>query len=255
MRINTITCSDPRDHNSYQDLVGLWETDPDRVEVAVQMHPGKVSPGTARYEWVKDVVDKLSYEFYRYHFAMHINGQWCNDICNGKIPDELRPMFDARWLFENHAHLVSRIQLNMPADTAKKLNPHVLKSVIESFPNQEFIIQYNDNTKDAVRKLNETGVWFTTLYDASGGRGILPKSWDAPVRADRPMGYAGGLSPENVKENLTKISSHVSLLDDIWVDAEGKLKTDDKFDVARAIQYVKNVKSWDYNQWFGVKQR
>ena len=63
MRINSITCSDPRDYNSYQDLVGLWETDPGRVEIAVQMHEGKVSPGTERYEWVKDVVDKLSYEF------------------------------------------------------------------------------------------------------------------------------------------------------------------------------------------------
>lgn len=34
------------------------------------------------------------------------------------------------------------------------------------------------------------------LFDASGGRGITPKGWPAPV-AGRANGYAGGINPQN----------------------------------------------------------
>ncbi|MBO7066361.1 MAG: hypothetical protein J6W40_01925, partial [Alphaproteobacteria bacterium] len=62
------------------------------------------------------------------------------------------------------------------------------------------------------------------------------------------MGYSGGLSPENIADNLSKISQVTSADDMIWIDAEGKLKTNDLFDVARARDYIKNVKNWEYLQ-------
>jgi hypothetical protein len=58
------------------------------------------------------------------------------------------------------------------------------------------------------------------------------------------IGYSGGMSPENVADNLTKISAVVPANRDIWIDAEGKLKTDNKFDIARARQYIQNAESW-----------
>ena len=57
------------------------------------------------------------------------------------------------------------------------------------------------------------------------------------------MGYAGGLGPDNIVDNLDKINV-VANINTIWVDAEGKLKTDKKFDVALAKRYVLNVKDW-----------
>ena len=60
-----------------------------------------------------------------------------------------------------------------------------------------------------------------------------------------PMGYSGGMSPENVVENLNQISSVVPKhREDIWIDAEGKLKTDDKFDIDRAANYVLAAEKW-----------
>ena len=244
MNIKYITCSDPRNHNSLDDLFGLWQIS-DRVELAVQMHAGKVSPETDRYKWVRALVDRLTDDMCPYNFAMHINGEWCHSVCNGKIPDALKEFFDTQYKF-NHIPMptVRRIQLNMPRETATTLNPYVLKGLIESFPTQQFIIQYNDKTKDAVKKLNETGTQFAALYDASGGNGISPDAWRGPVFDSGATGYSGGMSPENVADNLTKISAVVPANRDIWIDAEGKLKTDNKFDIARARQYIQNAESW-----------
>ena len=244
MNLKYITCSDPRNYNSLDDMFSLWEID-DRVEIAVQMHPGKVSSNTERYKWIQALVDRLKNDVCLYNFAIHINGQWCHDVCNGKIPSELREFFDSAYRVDKiPMPAVKRFQLNMPQLTADTLNPYVLKGVIESFPTQEFIIQYNDKTKDAVKKLDATGARFDLLFDASGGRGISPESWSAPVYANRQMGYSGGFSPENVNDNLDKISAVVPAGHNVWIDAEGKLKTDDKFDVARARQYILNAKNW-----------
>ena len=104
-------------------------------------------------------------------------------------------------------------------------------------------MQYNDKTKVAVDNLHKIGARFSLLYDASGGNGISPDSWKKPVYSEHDMGYAGGLGPDNITDNLEMIKS-VARFDSVWIDAEGKLKTDNKFDVARAQQYVLNAKTW-----------
>ena len=243
MNVLYITCSDPRPHNSFDDLVHLWNIS-GRVEIAVQMHPGKVSPGTERYDWIVSLVDKLRYELPQRNLAIHVNQDWCRDICNGKIPDELKPLFDANWVYSfNGLPVVQRIQLNMSQKVADTLRPNVLKDLISAFPKQEFIIQYNDKTKEAVERLHNVGAKFSLLFDASGGNGVAPKSWEKPVYNEHPMGYAGGLSPENIRRNLRQIK-RVAPNDDIWIDAEGKLKTDDKFDCERARLYITQAERW-----------
>jgi len=243
MHIKYITCSDPRNYNQVADMFDLWDIDP-RVEVAVQMHPGKVSPGTERYNWIKDLFHGL-YGFNE-NLAIHVNNDWCDDICNGKVPDELKYFFNYTNFYSEP--IVKRVQLNMPQKTADRFNPHKLKSVIDyynEYYKKDFIIQYNDRTKDAVDALDRTGAKFQLLFDASGGRGQLPRAWQSPVYPIfHKQGYAGGLKPENVSENLDKISKVAGIFP-TWIDAEGGLKTDDKFDVKRARQYILNTLAWE----------
>lgn len=257
MEIKYITCSDPRDYNTFAELRSLWNLDPERVEMGIQMHPGKVSKGTQRYEWVADLIHSLEQDSSNdYNLALHVNSEWCGEICNGKIPEDLVPLFSARHqMLYGSVPVVKRIQLNLPKCVANSFNPQKLKTVIDAFPRQAFILQYNNVTKKAVDALYKTGALFTLLYDSSGGRGISPYAWSEPVYKGRMMGYSGGLSPENVEDNLLKISQVTSANDQIWIDAEGKLKTDDKFDVLRAKQYIKNVKNWEYLQSYGSKQK
>lgn len=246
MNLRYITCSDPRNYNSYEDLQSLWNID-DRVEIAVQMHPGKVSPDTDRYKWVKALVDSLYISKQEYNLAIHVNNDWCDDICNGVIPRALEPLFNASSYYKFRP-LVQRIQLNMPKHTAENFNAQKLKSVINSYNDKEFIIQYKPTTIAAVDALHKSGAKFSLLFDESGGTGRDANTWRAPVYpGQHNMGYSGGISPENVADNLTKIS-RVAGAQDIWIDAEGKLKRDDKFDIARAAAYIRNAISWDEKQ-------
>lgn len=251
MNIRYITCSDPRNHNTHDEMFDLWKIDP-RVEIAVQMHPGKVSPDTDRYKWIKQLVDKMSDDVTTKdvcNLAIHVNNDWCDEICNGTVPVALQPLFNAdRFILQHITCLqpvVKRIQLNMPQKTADNFNAQKLKNLIEYYEDKEFIIQYNARTQNAVQQLHKIGANFSLLFDASGGRGESPKSWQKPVYPYfHYQGYSGGMSPENVADNLTKIS-RVAGAHDIWIDAEGKLKTDDKFDVARAKQYIQNALAWE----------
>lgn len=243
MNIKYITCSDPRNYNAIYELFDLWDIDP-RVEIAVQMHPGKVSPGTERYNWIKDLFHALY--GYNENLAIHVNNDWCDDICNGKVPDELKPFFHAT---NDHCKpIVKRIQLNMPQKTADNFNPQKLKSVIDyysEYHDKDFIIQYNMRTKNAAEQLHKTRAKFQLLFDASGGKGELPRAWQSPVYPIfHQQGYAGGLRPENVSENLDKISNVAGVFP-TWIDAEGGLKTDDKFDAKRAAEYIRNTLAWE----------
>ncbi len=251
MDIRYITCSDPRNHNTYEELFGLCKMDP-RVEIAVQMHPGKVSPDTERYKWIKQLVDMMSDSITIQdvcNLAIHVNNDWCDDICNGTVPVALQPLFNADRWYEQHMTrlqpVVKRIQLNMPQKTADNFNAHKLKTLIEYYEDKDFIIQYNARTKNAVQQLHKIGANFSLLFDESGGTGRDAGVWRAPVYPYfHYQGYSGGLSPENVAENLTKIS-RVAGAHAIWIDAEGKLKTDDKFDPKRAAEYIKNTLAWE----------
>ncbi len=244
MNLKYITCSDPRNYNTIYELFDLWDIDP-RVEIAVQMHPGKVSPDTERYKWIKHIFHDL-YGFTHKNLAIHVNNDWCDDICNGKIPDALKPLFDA--YSYRLQPIAKRIQLNMPQKTAENFNPQKLKNIIEYYNDKEFIIQYKPTTVAAVDALHKSGAKFSLLFDESGGTGRDAGAWRAPVYPYfHTQGYSGGMSPENVAENLTKIS-RVAGAHDIWIDAEGKLKRDDKFDVMRAKQYIQNALRWDEKQ-------
>ena len=261
MKLKYITCSDPREFNDIHDIVSLAQTSP-RTEIAVQAHPSKMSNGMPRNEWFRELLDFVQCDGYKINLAVHVNRDWCDEICRkGVIPKELKPFFDLCRNNNVYDGLVKRWQLNIPSDTVKKINFRALKRLFATHPEKEFIIQYNDKTSDSVAKLHNINARFSVLYDASGGRGILPKSWGAPLWSSVPQGYSGGLSPENVEENLSMISSRAvcpharygknneviySLEErfDIWIDAEGKLKTDDKFDIARARQYIMNAENW-----------
>ena len=261
MRLRYITCSDPREHNDIHKIVDLGRVSP-RVEIAVQAHPSKMSFGMPRNQWFRELLQFIKQDEHKINLALHVNREWCDEICRtGKIPPELKTFFDSCRNFNTYDSLVARWQLNIPVETVPKINVRALKQLINSHPEKRFIIQYNDNTRDAVEKLYDASVYFSVLYDASGGRGISPKYWRPPLYLRCPQGYSGGMSPENVADNLDKIAKvakcpHVYYddtnrvigclkpRDDIWIDAEGKLKTDDKFDIVRARQYVLNAENW-----------
>ena len=248
MNLRYITCSDPREFNDIHDIVKLGQLSP-RVEIAIQAHPSKMSSGMPRYEWTNELIKFVkSLAFYNsrnINLAVHVNREWCAEICKtGKLPHELQTILSQRYTLFPCKPVICRIQLNVPADVVPDANVGKMLNMMDDNREYKFIIQYNANTAGLVKQLHNHYVPFSPLYDASGGRGLSPDSWRAPVFRSGAQGYSGGLSPENVAENLDKISAVVPAGRDVWIDAEGKLKTDNKFDIARAQQYIMNAENW-----------
>lgn len=76
------------------------------------------------------------------------------------------------------------------------------------------------------------------LVDGSGGRGISPVAWVRPDTT-KAVGFAGGLGPENLLEQLPLIR-HVAE-GEWWVDMEGRLRDEnDWFDARRAEVVVRS---------------
>ena len=247
MYLRYITCSDPREHNSVSEIIKLG-TMPN-AEIAVQCHPSKMSSGMPRNVWFEILLHQL-YDVKDMNLAIHINQEWANEICvNGEIPDIL-----LNWINVYNScnkPIIKRIQLNMPKDTARNINADKMAQIIHCFPRREFIFQYNNNTKDAIKKMHETGANFSLLFDASGGNGVQPKSWQKPIYETHPMGYSGGLSPDNIVHNLRQINTVVPTNTGIWIDAEGRLKSNDlfnekmRFDSELAGLYIQRASDWE----------
>lgn len=246
MKLRYITCSDPREHNSVKSIFNLAKLP--HAEIAIQCHPTKMSNGMPRNIWFNELLTAAK-ENPTMKLAIHINTEWANDICvYGMIPGIILD-----WIRLTNIHnkpIIKRIQLNMPKQTANNIHEYRVARIIDCFPKQEFIFQYNDNTKEAIKKLHEANIRFSLLFDASGGRGIAPSSWQKPIYETHPMGYSGGISPDNVISNLRKIDALVPNDSEIWIDAEGKLKSTDlfnekpKFDTDLAHAYVSRANIW-----------
>jgi len=247
MNLRYVTCSDPREHVSFDSIAALSRMSP-MVEIAVQCHPSKVSFDMPRYKWFDGIVSKCVYMCRAPRLAVHVNDKWCDMLCKGVIAPELIDWFMVKKC--NNEPVIYRWQLNMPEETAETFNPNPLAKIITNYPEHEFIIQYNDSTKEAVKKLHKTGVQFSLLFDASHGTGQTIEEWEKPVYKKHPMGYSAGISPENVMGNLDKLNKLIPSNRDIWIDAESKLKSADLFeekalfDVNLAKAYITRAKYW-----------
>lgn len=242
MNLEYITCSDMREHNSIDDIIDLGKKYP-MAEFAIQAHPSKFSAYMPRYVWFDTLMHAARVN--DINLAMHVNSEWRTEICHGNIPFEIKRMWDLRR--DNGKPVIGRVQVNINGGRDRfSFCAAKVADIIRAYPDIEFIFQYTPRQRTRLKKLDRAGVAFSMLFDASGGRGISPRAWRAPVMDNHKMGYSGGLSPENVYENLDKINLILPANYNTWIDAEGKLKAPEtkQFDVARAKKYIQNALRW-----------
>lgn len=98
---------------------------------------------------------------------------------------------------------------------------------------KEIIFQYDGSNKDILNYALSIGLNCSTLFDLSHGAGVLPKEWIMPVEGVR-CGYAGGLSPENITEQIKLIESKVGDYE-LWIDMETQIRSnsDQLFDLKK----------------------
>jgi phosphoribosylanthranilate isomerase len=96
---------------------------------------------------------------------------------------------------------------------------------------KEVIFQFDGVNELLLKTAIQKELNCSTLFDLSHGAGVLPESWPKPIEGLR-CGYAGGLSPDNVEQQIEKLHS---LVGDyfLWIDMETHIRSDSdsKFDL------------------------
>jgi len=192
------------------------------------------SEGSSRFpteEWIKTLLthkDELN-------LSGHICGKWVRDLCAGKNTFyEDRPYFDG---------LFSRYQLNFHSYNHSIKDNDAFVSTIKSLHADQIIFQFDEVNNGLLTSALYGGIDAVPFFDTSGGIGRLPTEWPAGI--GEYCGYAGGLSPENLDEQMSLISE-VCGDGPIWIDAETWLRSDGDqlFDLNKVLSFLVASKKW-----------
>lgn len=207
--------------------------------------------GIKRYpspKWISDLQAIAETTAALPNLALHINGSWVRDLLLGgtTIPQQL-------------LHCFRRVQLNFHAERCE-CNPKEFAAALKHI-GKEFIFQL-DGAKGN-EHLSAVYEWDGTncsgLFDVSGGAGILPDEWPRPIYLDvQPgehgegeeywayHGYAGGLGPENLAEQIPRILAAAAGTEHtregrIWIDMETRVRSsgDALFDLDKVRKCLK----------------
>jgi hypothetical protein len=160
--------------------------------------------------------------------SLHLCGQWVSDILTGKygaIPDSINIGF-------------SRIQLNFHAE-AQYWDALDCVGVLQALAPDEVIFQIDGNAGQFIfESVTACGHAFrcAPLFDLSHGAGVLPKEWPQPLESDMYHGYAGGLGPDNLAEQIPLIGAAASQREcPFWIDMETRVRSDNdrQFDLEK----------------------
>lgn len=132
-----------------------------------------------------------------------------------------------------------------------------LRAVAAAMPETEFILQVNAETSSLFQALfqapdsAELPRNLAVLFDPSCGLGVVPDARPPPIPGVH-CGYAGGMKPENIAEQLGAVADAVGeQSESVWIDMESGVRSvlpdgRDIFDLSRVRRVVEVVQSGDY---------
>lgn len=126
----------------------------------------------------------------------------------------------------------SRVQINTHG-IPHQYDKSGLIQVLKEHTDKEFIFQYDIVNKQIVEAVSPECKNISALFDLSHGAGVLPKEWVEPLEGIK-CGYAGGLSPDNVEQQIKLIEEKVGD-GEIWIDMETQIRSnnDQQFDLQK----------------------
>lgn len=234
--VNTVTVTGADDSTDIKQLLALAKDFP-FVEFGILL--ARDSMGRTRFpssEWLNQFADEAA--DHNLNISGHLCGAWVRELLKGSWPYQhlsaihpqiIKPGLFKRWQINTHG-------------TPHKTKPEAVVDIIRYLQGigQTVIFQYDQVNTLALSKAKEAGCTnIAALYDLSHGAGILPEAWPAPL-PDIYCGYAGGLSPENVAAQLTKLENLVGDTA-VWIDAETRLRSHDDsiFDLNKVRAFLK----------------
>lgn len=209
MSLDRVTITGADDNTSIDELFSLSLQFP-FVEFAILVSSSR--EGSARYpsrDWCRRLSDKLDG---RTQISVHVCGLWAREIFAGTADfSKLPTLYPAR------------MQIN-----GKSVTEGFTARSIDKFPNTQFIVQY-PRSQDFLEAAHEQRVNIVPLFDDSGGKGIVRRSWPS-VLPDGYCGFAGGIGLDNVAKVVAEIS--VKCPTSFWIDMEGRVRDEqDRLDL------------------------
>jgi len=155
------------------------------------------------------------------HEGLNLSCHLCGSIAKFAVRNNFYPVVE---LCKGRFDIFKRCQLNI---AGYKDNPPTLRiDAPDSL--EEVIIQQKSVDNIELWRSGLPNPNLTVLLDASGGRGIVSDIYalDTPLK----VGYAGGLSADNIVKALTFLEQS-PVVRQYWVDMESSVRTNDVFDV------------------------
>lgn len=236
MLLDRVTITGADDSIDPKDLVQISKDFP-FVEWGILF--SKNNLGTARYPsktWQQSLCEVLRKD--KLNLSAHLCGRWVRDFV-------LEGHFS--FVLDQHRLLWSffkRIQLNFHAHH-HPANKNFINALTARPADKEYIFQLdgvNDmlfkSTLDTLKTYPKPPS-VVPLFDTSGGAGILPNRWPSPI-GDVYNGYAGGLGPDNLEEQIKTIEKAAGN-SRIWIDMETRVRSDDdrQFDLEKVKTCLK----------------
>ncbi len=202
-------------------LIQLSETYP-LAEWGLLYSPKRAGtePRYPAYGWLRDMAARLRHAGCR--FSLHLCGHAVNDFLSTSS-NPIRTLADA----------FDRVQLNLPKE--RTFTSFALHNAIVDFGKPVITQQntQNDLINQAVHAANHC-----ILFDASYGQGITTSIWPE-YWSSKNCGYAGGLSPDNILQELPRIASSAGS-SPFWIDCEGRIRDEnDQLSIDRCREMLR----------------
>lgn len=192
------------------------------------------SAGQPRYptpSWISALQLAVRGHHHDVHLSLHVCGHWTRQLLLGfnEIPG---------WYWEGFG----RVQLNFHRENAR-WDPAKLAEQMQALKHRQWIFQLDgEGGNEYFANINLMGeIDCVPLFDTSGGAGVVPREWPKAEErgADAELlyhGYAGGLGPRNLEEQLPLIHEAAGAAR-YWIDMETHVRSsDDRFFDLRKVE-------------------
>lgn len=217
--VTRVTVTGADDSTKVEDVIRIQQQYP-FVEFGILLSAN--SMGMSRFPtkaWIERLRDARDEAGLTSHLSAHICGRWVRQLCADPMPEFFRsPFFDLIGIFD-------RVQLNFHAQTHAVAPTEFALNLVRLAhgPLRQIILQYDGVNTVQWNIAKTAGPNVAAFHDVSHGAGILPDHWPAPI--GNFCGYGGGLSWQNVGEQIELIDKSCHNNELIWVDAEGRLRS------------------------------
>jgi len=237
MALTRVTITGADDRTSISEMVRLSGLFP-FVEWGILIGTG-YGPRFPSLDWIRRLSEARLIDGNQMQFSLHLCGFPLRAMAAGLIAPVEEKIGGMLPIF-------ARMQLNWHGERQSKAAVERLGISLDAISRNrlwspEVICQLDGANDDIPQKLMPDFA-ASGLYDVSHGAGITPAHWPA-VRHDIPCGYAGGLGPHNVTDELERINEAADG-HDYWIDMESLVRTDGWLDLEKVKDVLCRAKTF-----------